>query len=66
MERTVLNRLHHLIIEYPPTTFIYQKGSGTGDNIKLFSLINGEERIVVFLDLEEALSLLVKMPSSSY
>ncbi|XP_027224934.2 uncharacterized protein [Penaeus vannamei] len=58
MERAILNRLQHIIPQFPLHIYAYQKGAGTGDNIiTLLSLLDGKDSIVVFLDLEKAFEL---------
>ncbi|XP_069992289.1 uncharacterized protein [Penaeus vannamei] len=58
MERAVLHRLQYIIPSLHPHIFAYEKGTGTADNIAtLLSLTDGNDSVIVFLDLEKAFEL---------
>jgi len=58
MERAVLHRLQHIIPSLHPHILAYEKGTGTADNIAtLLSLTDGNDSVIVFLDLEKAFEL---------
>lgn len=58
MERAILARLTHLIPRPHQHSFAFCKGMGTAENLSyIHSVIDGNDSIIVFLDLEKAFEL---------